>query len=224
MSEDDSGATVTTLEQLALRALNFQRYIYRRAWGIYYALWAVAYIAFVVGGIIPFQNYFSPNFIWVPYLLIYGGGGWASGIASALIFKNASRIVSLRKAVGLHRPVRGRSDYLMWAWWLAFAIVAVSVFIFLPAVALPIYFAMLVGVEIFIYYTLQLSFPRQIPLEGKLALASYGFSVVLSFFATLLTSSFLLVDITWIVTIGIWMFCSIYALWQAPEELERLIR
>jgi hypothetical protein len=221
----DGNPSAVALEQIAERALTFQRYIFRRAWGTYYAVWAIAYIAFVFGGVVPFplQSFFPENLSWVPYAIVYGGVGWGAGIATMWIFKNAHRTISLRKAVGSYRPLRGRGFTLMWIWWAIFFVLAGLIFVYIPKEALSILFAMLFSVEIFIYYSLKFSFPTRIPIEGVLALTSYGICVVLSFFVSLFASNFLIIDFAWGITIAVWLFCSFYALWRASEELEPLI-
>jgi hypothetical protein len=79
MSEDWLSAP--ELEQIANRALKFQRYTFRRAWGIYYALWATGITAFAFGGLL--LNYISPSFAWPVYALFYGSIGAITSLASA---------------------------------------------------------------------------------------------------------------------------------------------
>lgn len=111
----------------------------------------------------------------------------------------------------------------MWIWWVGFFVMAYVIFRFLPSEALSIVFASLFVVEAFIYFTLKFSFPNKIPAEGIVALISYGFSVSLSFAVSLFNASYLIVELSWGITIALWIFCSIYALWRASEELVPLI-
>jgi hypothetical protein len=186
-------------------------------------VWAIAYIVFAFVWELPLGSLLPGYFSWVPYAIIYGGTGLCAGLATMWIFGNAHRTISLRKAVGLYRSLGGSGIALMWALWVGFDIAAGLIFFFFPKEALSILYAMLFIVEIFIYYALKFSFPNKIPFEGILALVSYGACVVLSFFVSLITTSYLIIDIGWGVTIAVWLFCSFYGLWKAPEELEPLV-
>lgn len=224
MSDDHPAAI--TLEQIAERALTFQRYIFRRAWGTYYAVWAAAYVVFAFVWEIPFQSLFPGYLSWVPYAVLYGGVGLGAGIATMWIFKNAWRTLFLQKAAGTYQPVRGKSFASIWVWWLGFYVMAYLIFQFLPKEALAILFALLSSVEIIIYYGLRLSFQGEFPSEGKLAMASYGTCIVVSFIASLFTSqsfAYPLIGIAWGGLIAVWLFCAFYALWRASEELVPLV-
>jgi hypothetical protein len=220
-TEDSSNLSPIALEQIAKRAINFQQYIFRRAWGIYYAIWAAAYVVFAFGWEIPFQSLLPSYLIWVPYALLYGGVGWAAGIATVVIFGNARRYVFLREAVGSY-PRWEKSRYaLMIGVWVAFDVAIATAFEFYPHAALTILFGLLFAVDIFIYYWLRLSFPDKLPLEAKIALYSYGISVAISFLSSLFSfpTFFAWVSVTWGALIGVWIFCALYALWHSSEDL-----
>ncbi|HZW54924.1 MAG TPA: hypothetical protein VFF30_01400 [Nitrososphaerales archaeon] len=54
MSDED--ITAAKLGEIANRALTFQRYIFRRAWRTYYAIWAAAFVVFVFGNFLPSKS------------------------------------------------------------------------------------------------------------------------------------------------------------------------
>jgi hypothetical protein len=222
----DDHPSAITLEQIAERALTFQRYIFRRAWGTYYAVWAAAYVVFAFVWEVPFQSFIPAYLSWVLYGVLYGGVGFVAGIATMWIFKNARRTLSLQKVVGTYRPMQGRRYFQLWIWWVVFYVIIFLLFQFLPKEALAILFALLSSVEIFIYYGLKLSFQNKFPLDGKLALASYGTCIIVSFIASLFASqnfAYPVIGIAWGGLIVVWLFCALYALWRASEELVPLV-
>jgi len=215
----DDNLSAGKLEEIATQALIFQRYIFRRAWGTYYAVWSAAFTVFIFSNLLPFQSLVPSGLLWITYAVLYGGVGLAAGFATISIFKNAHRTISLRKIVGTYRETEGRRYALMWFWWLGlYAIIFLS-FAFFPREALSILFALLFTIEIYIYYSLKFSFQESIPIEGKIALASYGFCILFSFFASLFTNDFVPFGIVWGITIAAWLFSALYALRRASDEL-----
>jgi hypothetical protein len=208
------------LREIAERVLTFQRYIYRRAWATYYAVWSAAFVSFALGTVLPLESIVPRNIDWVPYAVLFGGVGLAALFATFLIFKSAYRTISLRNVAGASPHMGGRDFALVWVGF--YAVVFVS-FFFFQREALSILYALLFLVEIFIYYSLRFSFQDKTPFEGRLALASYGSCSVFGFFASLFfTSGFLVFGIAWGITGAIWVFCALYAHSHAPEELVEL--
>jgi hypothetical protein len=219
----DEAITVAKLEEIADRALAFQRFVYRRAWGTYYAVWSGAFLVFVFGWQLPFASVFPPSLLWVPYAVLYGGVSLGGGLASAEIFAKARRDISLRRATRDREPRRiRRQDAPIWLLWLGFYVVAFASFALFQREALSILYAMLFLVEVFLYYTLKYSFPDGIPFEGRLALASFGLCTSASLVATILTQDSPFLPVLWVLNTALWLFCAFYALRQAPDELVEL--
>jgi hypothetical protein len=218
----DDNPAFQSLEQIAERALTFQRYIFRKAWGTYYAVWGAAYLVFAFAWEIPS---FLPNlgyWNWIYYTAIYGGIGWLGGIATMLIFKNARRTLLLRKSIEPDIN-RGRGFARIWIWWVVVYALIFYSFLAFPKFGLSVVFALLFSVDIFIYYSLKLSFQKKFPLEGWVGLISYGACVILSFLFSLLFSTYIFIGITWGITTALWLFCAFYALWRSSEELVALV-
>ena len=216
----DNSITRTQLEAIAERALTFQRYVFRRAWGIYYAVWAVAITVFSFNGYL----LLSQSDARLVFPLLYGGVGLLAGLASTWIFRNAPRTLRLRRVLAKDEGKGHRKYYgILLGWWVAFYALIVASFALFATHALSILFASLFSVEIFIYYQLKLSFSNKMPFEGKLALISYGFGTTFSFVASLFSNNTPLFGIAWGTTIVIWLFCALYALKHAPEELAALV-
>ena len=207
------------LEEIGQRALTFQRYIFRRAWGAYYAVWATAFVIFIFGGQLPIGSLFPQNLASVPYIALYIATGWGAGLATASVFNNAHRAMPLRRAMGSVRGWGGRRWALMWVWWVAFTALATISFAFFQAGAPVILYALLSPVEVFIYYSLRISFGERMPLEGTLALISYGACIALSILASMFAGGFAFSEAIWGVATLVWVYCSLFALWHAPGEL-----
>ncbi|MDG6991436.1 MAG: hypothetical protein JRM99_08495 [Nitrososphaerota archaeon] len=223
MTEEEEPLSPSQLREVGERALTFQRYVYRRAWGAYYAVWSAAFFAFSLGGELPLFALVPAGVSWAPYALLYGGVGLGAGVATLWVFRGANRAISLRNAIGRHPRTGGRRYYaLIWVWWLGFYVLAFASFTFVPAEALSVLYASLFTVEVFIYFGLKVSFQDRTPFEGRLALVSYGVAVTLSFVASLFTSEPLFFEVVWGVTTATWLFCALLALSRAPEELAEL--
>jgi MFS family permease len=214
-----SDITAQELEQIANRALKFQKYIFRRAWGVYYAVWAAAIAAFSFA--FPVFNAFLPSLPWEVYVAYYGGIGIVAGFASVWIFNNAAKTAKLRRI--LKPDTKLRLKYrLMGLWWLAFYVIILLAFTYYSVHALTILYAMLISVAIFVYSQLRFSFSTDLPIEGKLAVASYASSALISFSFSLFTQNGLPGAIAWLGTVIVWLFCAMYSLKRAPEELVEL--
>jgi hypothetical protein len=210
------------LQEIAARALKFQRYIFKRAWGIYYAVWAGAILAFSL--FFPLLDMAGPafqNLPWYFYAVFYGGIGLGAGLASAWIFKNAIRAANLQRVL---KPDKHTRLYyrMIGFWWIAFYIIIGVAFTIYGAHALTLLYAMLLSVAGFVYYQLGLSFPDGIPFEGKLATLSYFVSCIASLLSSLLNQYSAPAEIAWVATVVIWLFCALYSLKSAPEELAAL--
>lgn len=224
MSVDDT-VVPGELEKIARHALIFQKYVFRRAWGIYYAVWTTAITIFTFGYRLPFSALFPASVAWIPYALLYAGVGTLAGIASFWIFGSAWRTLKLRRVVGEpNKRLRRKYFLLIVLWWAAtYAAIGISFTLF-EVHAFTVLYGALFLIEIFLFYQLRTSFPNSMPPEGKIALASYGFSSTLSLVVSILGINPVLYTPLWIVTIAAWFYCSVYALRHAPDELVELTR
>src|SRR5487761_1523625 len=202
MSSDDS-LTPGRLETIAHQALSFQRYVFRRAWGIYYAVWTVAIAVFTFGYQIPFLSDFPANVAWIPYAILYGGVGTIAGLASFWIFGNAWRTLELRRAVGIREEkYRRKHILLIILWWVAiYAVIGISFTLF-EGQAFTVLYGALFVVEI--------------------SLVSYGLSTTISLAVSVLGLNPVLYTPLWIITIAAWFYSALYALRHAPDDLVEL--
>ncbi len=214
----------TQLEAIAERALTFQRYILRRAWGIYYAVWTVAFAAFVLINFLPIPANLSQNILASELIFgtLYGSIGLAAGVATIRIFGNAHRTLRLHRILTRDRQGKAKTYSFLIGWWASLYVIIALSFAFFGQHALSVLFASLFSVEIFIYYQMRISFPNRMPFEGKVALLSYGFGTTFSFLTSLFIYNSLIFTIGWGSILIVWLFCALYALRHASEELAAL--
>jgi hypothetical protein len=207
-----------TLGAIADRALTFQGYLLRRAWGVYYAIWAAAIAGFIV---VP-ATFASriPSFGWpttVAYYAFLIAVTVVATWATSWTFGQTIRAIRLREArTPRSRP---RRRFLLWLG-IGFSILAL-----IAIVASENSYAGLLAVDaclgvlnIWILIAVRRTFPR-IPAEASVAVGSYAVSVLGSAFALVVTHSQTWFALLWIVAILGWGFSAVYALYHAPEEL-----
>ncbi|MEM0288140.1 MAG: hypothetical protein QXG05_08255 [Nitrososphaerota archaeon] len=207
---------VEALRIVAERALKFQQYILRRAWGLYYAVWSLAFILWVF---LPYSlSIYYPAAGAFPYLVAYTTPAIIGMAATTWIFKRAKATIELKKVAGRienkKRPFY-RRNYI---YFLLFLAILSSAIIFPRHIFYLIYIAFLILVDFEIYWSLKDSF-QKIPAEGYLAVLTLALSISLTAIAFILLESFVLLFLGWIPSIAGWLFCSLYSLYHAPESM-----
>jgi hypothetical protein len=212
------GDPYEVLGRLADRALTFQNFILRRAFGLYYAIWAAAFVVFIV----------VPAVVSVAYPALSGWGlaGYYVFIAGILLgaiwatswaFGQTYRTSRFRDARAHRTSARSYFGPTL--------VIGVAIFILVVAVALLNSFAGLLVldaclgvVNLWLLFTVRRLFER-LPPEGAVAVGTYAISIVGSAVALVLTRSQTDYALLWVVAIAGWTFCGIYALYHASEEL-----
>ena len=216
MSAEDEEVLVREMLQIGQRALRFEEYVLRRAWGVYYAVWALAFIMyFSVPSII---NIVSPSLVSnpYPYFLGYGLVGGSAGWATYLNFEKVYRTIRLKRALSGGRQVNRRLGFAAWS------LIGTSFFLlfFVPyrllgLKGLSVGYLGLIYVVVWIYTALKRTF-TSFPLEGVLAMASLASSCVLSVYS-ILEEQYFVEEASWLLTTLVWVFCALYALYHAPD-------
>jgi hypothetical protein len=204
----------------AQRALEYQRYLFRRAYGVYYAVWAAALFLLIppapLGTFLGLTGALSSVITVAMDLVILVGAAFAT----ARIFRNVHRSLELRRT--LEPGQRGGRPKYFGAWLgLTYAIV-IAADVFLPTHAQAILFAALIPVPFVIFYLLGLAFPGKRPIEGVLAVSAYGASAAISLVLSIVGAYPWLPPLAWSVTVAVWLFAAIFSLLRAPDELEAL--
>src|SRR5579884_1743566 len=196
---------IQTLRAVAERALKFQQYMLRRAWGLYFVLWLA----------IPYSiSILYPDAGFYPYLIAYSIPGIIGILATSWIFSRARRTIELRHVTsGLQR----RRNFSLIAWLIFFAILISSI-AFSRSTFYFVYSAFLMILDYFIYKSLKYSFPK-IPVEGYVAIATFTSSVAVTAISFIFTQAYYILALGWFPSIAGWLFSSIYSLYHAPESM-----
>jgi hypothetical protein len=216
--ETDEVVTIRELERATERAFEYQRYIARRTYGLYYLAWAavilfinastnLSAIAELTGGQAVLES--AANLV-----VLFAAAG-----ATALIFRNARRTLIVNRALG-----RRRAAYARYASGLLLGIyVAVTaVYLLDHAYLSSLFYAVLLSVPIVLYLPMRLAFSGRLPAESLIALTTYGAAAAVSLALSLLGVDSWALGWVWVATSLVWFFASFYALFLAPEELEAL--
>lgn len=202
---------------MSKRTLIFEEYVLRRAYGVYYAVWATGFLAYVS---VPYFILRLPNeLIWVAYLLGYGVTSLLLMTITSRVFFTAQRTLRLRRSLD-RRGVWGRfgkrslTGFLLF-FGLFFGIATASVYL-LGGRGISIYFAALVVFGGYLARQIKASFGR-LSAEGLVAVISYGAASVASAVAAAY-GVWGYVAAAWVVAAACWLFSSLYALYRAPEE------
>jgi hypothetical protein len=203
--------TKEELEDVARRALLFQRYLFRRTYGTYYAVWAAALSVFFV---IPFLLGSMGEFFVLVLQVVTGI------VATAVTVQSFTRVIRANRLWQAFLP-RRRVPYFFHiiAWWAGFILVIYFAFRFSTYVGYASLYLMLISVAYFLALNLKRSFQEKVPFEGKLAVGSYGLSATASFILSVAFGSSNFVAVPWLLTIACWIFASTSAFRHAHEEL-----
>lgn len=211
------------LIQINHRALNFERFILRRAFGLYYLVWAFAILEFI-GTPVIFEHYYS-NLTY--FIIIYLTGYVITlviGIGlSRKIFLKVFRTYKFR--YGKIYKDRKKTYYL-------YPVLIVLIIVFSYVLQRPFFFQGLYvyiinlllfvfGFRLFKY--IKMSFEK-VPPEGYIAFYTYDISAAGSILFFMLSSEIfknlvLYSFIPWALALFGWFFCAFYAIYHAPDEV-----
>jgi hypothetical protein len=204
------------LRNTAKRALLFQRYIFRQAFGIIYAIGAVT---MAIDLILPYalQTFIgTSSWYWVVYPLAVSFIDIVAAVISIVYMGKATRTIALRNALNPQSSGRTRQRVVIVLWITCYVLAAILLAIF-RLEALTILFVLTFTIEALLILQLRRVFFHDIPLESKIAAIVFGASIATSVALSILSIS-RLGSVPWIVTIVAWLFCALYALKTAPEE------
>ncbi|MEM0118170.1 MAG: hypothetical protein QXV32_06965 [Conexivisphaerales archaeon] len=212
MSEDDLAA----IQTLASRALRFQEYIMRRAWGLYYSAWAFTFTLYVAIPLL-LENYY-PLAPAVVYFVLYVAASLFGPLATGWIFTKARRTFDLRFAAFGKRRARAFTFKTAVIIWLLFSLILAGAYLYSESAFIAAYIGLLLFIDLFIYRALRISFSF-FPLEGYVAVGTFTFSIIMTAYVLSSNSQGYLILLAWLPSIAGWLFASIYALYNAPESM-----
>ena len=203
------------LRNTAKRALLFQRYVFRRTFGLIYAIWAVTT---AISLILPFtvQTFIgTSSWYWIVYPLALSLIDITAIAITVANVTKARRTIALRNAINPKNS--NRHNHWLTALWIAYCVLAAVCLIIFRLKAPALLNALSFAIEAFLIQQLRRIFSNDIPPEGKVAATVLGGSVLVNFVLSILSLSHFS-SIPWIVMIFMWLFCALYALKNASED------
>jgi hypothetical protein len=216
-ASDENSLSPSDVRRLTKKALQFQRYIFRKTWGIYYALWACAFTIYIF--VPPLLETFGlPNFVnGYPLVAVDLVVSVIVGIATGRLLESA------RRSAFVHSVLRSPRDafYKRWfgAWWMIYITAIIVSAVFFGADLLSVTFGLATTVTPVFYYLLRSSFPEKLPTEGILAIFFFGFATIASFILSFFPLNYLAYGIIWGATILVWLGASVVSLLKVNKEL-----
>lgn len=209
--------TPSEIRSAAERALEYQRYLFRRAYGLFYLVWAAALALLTLTSssiLTDLSAETEAAFVVFASTILIG-----AVFLTARIFRNARRSLELRSALRANRERRSHAHYFL-LWFAAVYGVVLLADVLLPAYSQDLLYALLLPVPFLLYSMLGVAFPEGRPAEGITALAVYGGTVVLNLVLSVAQLAFWVTSIAWAVTASVWLAAAFYGIWRAPAELE----
>ncbi len=208
------------------KVINFERFIIRRTYGLYYLIWALAFSGFEIIPIIVLGFYYNKNLmeLYILYFIAY----FIIIIIAVKLSKNLfSKVYKTYKLkYGYIKKNSNNKKYFYV--FTAMLIIVIFLYFFERQFFYYGLFVYLINIstvamDIKIHGYLKLSFDK-IPFEGYIAVYSYLLSSLLTmvfftfsvfFFKGIVYYSFTM----WFIAVIGWFFSSFYAIYHAPDEV-----
>ena len=214
MAEEIVGSPLE-IKEIAEEALQLQRHLLRRAWGVLYATYSVAFFLTLFSSVVAYSLGLSAEYTPAEHVAL---DMLASGTALAVTLRAFGRV---RDTAKIHSLVLGgelarvlRYRVLVPTWVAVYAVVTTSMFLFSDRAGLFV-LVIYAGFWGFLYYALRLSFPRRLPSEATAALALFGIAIAGSVVLLLSVSKPLEVasiyGLLWGATVVGWAASALYA-------------
>ncbi len=206
------------------RVLNFERFMIRRAYGLYYLVWAIAILEFL-GAPVIILHYSSSL---TDFIIIYIIGYIITVFTGVTLSRNIfSKVFKAYKFINGATYKGAKKIYYLYAVMIIIIIIIFSYFFqksfFFQGLYVYIINGLLFVFGLQLFKFIKLTFEK-IPPEGYIAFYTYNISAagsILFFiissevFKTLVYYSF----VPWIVALFGWLFSSYYAIYHAPDEV-----
>jgi hypothetical protein len=220
MNRDEIQALSEHLKCLGTKAVRLDRYLQRRAWGVYYSIWAVSILLFtflsypislIRGAYLQLAAYV------IAYVLIVLFASYFSG----LVFSKARRLANLESDLSDHQDRNIKKKCGIGTLVLAVLIVAIIIIgsdLLRTAIGVLLEVIILALIDLYVYRMLVKSLGK-IPFEGLMAVSVFMFSDVGSAATVFIYRSPEYFGYLWIPTIFAWFIASIYSIYHARDEL-----
>ena len=201
------------------RAMVMERYLLRRAWGIYYAIWALSILLFIYlpNLLNPIRPVFLQDLVFgAAYSAIIAVSGYFSGV----VFSRAARAAKLQGYLSGNFKRNFKDAIInyttMILLFILVILLATGLFKFFFGVFMESMILVLVAVYVYRWVIRSLG---KIPPEAALAIITFILSDIFSTVSVIVTrGAFYYADI-WIPTVAAWFLASIISFANAGDEL-----
>ncbi len=208
------------LTMVGKQSILADRYLLKRVWGIYYAIWSLTIFIYML---LPYTiSLVTSSFTeLVIYIVAFSAVTAIAGYFSARVFARSAKHAAMRLRLSNRYSRRFHLvNYIQ---------IAILMFLVGGFAATASGFlknqdggflvsTILIAIMIFVLVRLKNSFGN-IPLEGVLAASTFLFSCVSSLVSVALTGGFMYYVFFWIPTVVGWLFASFYSLYTAADSM-----
>jgi hypothetical protein len=220
MREKLSLTDIDELSGMARHAISFDFYVFRKAYGSYYATWVTAILLFVFLPFLIFSE-FPSDYSQYVFLVLYTTILIFAFRTTTIVFSNAREMIGLRSILEGKKsyPSKGRLISYLPSILFVIIIIVLSFEGLKNILAILIFYGFLILMSYYLLQNLKSTF-EQVPLEGIVSVSSYIFSIILSIAAILLFNSQMAFSLAWLPAIIGWYFSAVYAILKSKKHLE----
>lgn len=220
MKSDELSELQMHLRATGMDAIMNERYLMRRAWGLYYGIWALSILLFEVDGygIFPIESQLIQNVVYVSIDVAIIA---VAMYVTSMVFGKAKRLSLLRRDLDTtKRDNKRRRKYagpVVFIFILLAALIIGSSLLRTP-VGVTLEVGALFAVGIYIHFNQKATF-ESIPLEGRLAVIVFLASDLASGLSVVLTKKATYFGLLWIPTIIMWTVASFASIYYSVDDL-----
>ena len=170
---EDKTVSHLQVKLIAQRALDIERYILRRAWGICYAIVAAEILLTAFLPVLFGAAGLSSEYGFAARIIVNTAISLAGVAVASWIFKKAYDAMLMRREIADSVWAKMLRPWWIALSWLAYYVPIVVAIVFLRQYALAVLFGFLAAQTFPFFFALKISFPEQLPREGIAVLASF---------------------------------------------------
>ncbi len=219
MNRDELSELSDHLKYVGIKAVHLDRYLQRRAWGIYYSIWALSFFLFAFLTypieLIP-QEYLRDVAYIFSYTIIIAVAGYVTGVVFSKAIKLSKFENTIFRKYQANKPKNFSMSYIMLL--IIVALVITGTLLLRNFAGLFLITSFLALLDIYIYRMIRKSLGR-LPPEAIAAVSVFMLSDLGGALATVILRSAYYFGYFWIPTIIVWFLASVYSIYNASEEL-----
>ncbi len=210
--------SVQQVKQVTARALDLERYILRRTWGLCYVVLAVEIALITILPLLFAAIGLSADYSFTARLAVNTAISITGLAVISWVFKKVYNAMQVRREIT--DSIWGKRRRPRWAaaiWLLYYLPILAAIVFFRPIGSLVLYVLLAASAPSF-YYALRISFPERIPREGIAVLATYTACAVTNLSLFLLNAHYAAYPLTWAAMVVVSAVASVVAYRQKPPH------